>query len=275
MSLSDAVTSAAFQRDVPGGPPLPPPPLAATDPGRRPTAAEEARTLVASTNVATLATHSADGYPWASLVAFASLDDGSPVLFVSRLAEHTRNLDRDPRASLVVAAPHPREDVLASGRVTLAGTAERPPAELVAPVQDAYVAAVPSANAYIDFRDFSLWVLRVDRVRWVGGYGRMDSATAAEYRDASPDPAVRVAAGAVAHLNDDHADALLTVARSLGGYPDATSATCVGIDRYGLDLELDTPRGPAATRVGFAEPVTAPDGLRGATVELTRRARES
>jgi heme iron utilization protein len=271
--MSDSATPPAFEHDVPGEPPLPPPPLEETAPAPRRTAAEEARALVASTNVGTLATHSDDGYPWASLVAFGSLDPGSPVLFVSRLAEHARNLERDPRASLVVADPHPRADVLASGRVTLAGTAKRPGPELADIAQEAYVAAVPSAKAYMNFRDFSLWVLRVERVRWVGGYGRMDSVDAETYAAAELDPVARAAAGAVAHLNEDHADALLSMARALGGYPDATAATCASIDRYGLDLDLDTERGPATTRIPFAGALTAPGELRAATVALARRAR--
>ena len=244
-----------------------------TPPAPRRTAAEEARALVASTNVAALATHSDDGYPWASLVAFGSFDHGSPVLFVSRLAEHARNLERDPRMSLVVVDPHPRADVLASGRVTLAGTAERPGPELAGVAQEAYVEAVPSAKAYVDFGDFSLWVLRIERVRWVGGYGRMDSVDAEAYAAAELDPVVREAPGAVAHLNADHADALLSMARTLGGYPDATAATCTSIDRYGLDLELDTRRGPATTRIAFAERLSEPGQLRAATVALARRAR--
>jgi heme iron utilization protein len=265
--------ASGLEHDALGPIPVLPPPLAESAPAPRRTAAEEARALVASTNVATLATHSSDGYPWASLVAFGSLGDGSPVLFVSRLAEHARNLEGDGRASLVVADPSPRKDVLASGRVGLAGTAERPAEELADTARDVYVAAVPSAKAYLDFRDFSLWVLRVERVRWVGGYGRMDSVDAESYTAAEADPVARTAAAAKAHLNDDHADALLVMAQALGGYLDATAATCTSIDRYGLDLELDTPRGPSSTRIGFAERVTAADGLRAATVEVARRAR--
>jgi heme iron utilization protein len=271
--MSDRATPPAFGHDVPGTPPVLPPPLSDTPPAPRRTPAEEARALVGATNVGTLATHSADGYPWASLVAFGSLGAGSPVLFVSTLAEHARNLERDPRASLVVAEPNPGTDVLAKGRVTLAGTAERPTPELADEARDVYVAAVPSAKAYMDFRDFSLWILRVERVRWVGGYGRMDSVDAVSYGAAELDPVVRAAPGAVAHLNEDHADALLAMARALGGYPDATAASCASIDRYGLDLDVDTPRGPSATRVGFAEPVSDPAGLRAATVELARRSR--
>jgi putative heme iron utilization protein len=270
--LTDAA-STPTGHDVPRELPSFAEPLVDAGPAPRRTAAEEARTLVHSTNVATLATHSDDGYPWASLIAYGSLADGSPVLFVSRLAEHARNLERDARASLVVAEPHPGPDVLAGGRVTLAGVAERPDAELAGAAADAYVAAVPSARTYADFRDFSLWVLRVERVRWVGGYGRMASADAASYAAAEPDPTAPAAARAVAHLNDDHADALLAMGRALAGHPDATAASCSGIDRHGLDLELTTPRGPAEARVGFAQRVDEPDGLRAATVELARRAR--
>src|SRR5690606_4031643 len=120
--------------------------------------------------------------------------------------------------------------------------------------------------------DFSLWVLRVQRVRWVGGYGRMDSATAEDYAEASPDPVTPTAGGAISHLNDDHAEALLAMTQKLGGYPDATAATCVGADRYGLDLGAAPRRGHAVTRVGCRSPLNSADELRAATVALTRQA---
>jgi heme iron utilization protein len=262
-----------IDHDVPDGAPAIAPPLVEVDPGPRRSAAEEARTLVAAASAGTLATLSDDGTPWASLVAYGALEDGSPVLFVSHLAEHARNLAREPRASLVVAATSPGEDVLAAGRVTLAGTAERPRGELEQVARDRFVAAIPSAKAYASFRDFSLWVLRVERVRWVGGYGRMASANGGDYGAAEPDPVGPAAAGALAHLNADHADALLAMAQALAGHPDATAAQCHAIDRYGLDLYITTPRGVGVGRLAFAEPVADRHGLRTATIELARRAR--
>jgi putative heme iron utilization protein len=271
--VTDLSTYATGDHQIAGdGPPPPPPPLTPVPSTRRRTAGEEARTLVAQANVATLATLSDDGTPWASLVSYAALDDGSPVLFVSTLAEHGRNLDRDPRTSLVVAATERGSDPLASGRVTLAGRVARPAPDTEPIARAAYLASIPTAAMYAEFGDFSLYVLQVQRVRWVGGYGRMDSADADAYANAQADP-VGDARGAVTHLNDDHADALLAMAQALGGYPDATAARCSAADRYGLDLVVETPRGSAPARVGFAEPVTDPAGLRGATVELTRRAR--
>ena len=87
------------------------------------------------------------------------------------------------------------------------------------------------------------------------------------------DPVSQGAARAIDHLNEDHPDALLGMARAIAGHTDATAATCLRADRYGLDLDVATPRGRALARVVFAEPATAPDGLRAATVELARRSR--
>ena len=257
----------------PGDVPSVPPPLIKVANAVRPSAAEEARTIAASTNTGTLATLTANGDPWASFVTYG-LVDGAPVFCVSNLAEHGRNLAGDRRASIAIVAPSSDPDPLASGRVTLAGVVERPTGDEMAAARDAHMAAAPAAKYYIDYSDFSLWVLRVHRVRWVGGYGRMDSATGAAYAAAQADPVQPRAAGTIAHLNADHAHALRAMAKALGGYPDATAATCTGADRYGLDLKVITERGVAYTRVGYAAPIDGIDELRAATVDLARRARE-
>lgn len=267
-------TSTAPDHGVIDGAPSVPPPTLATAPAPRLSPAEEARTLVAATNLSALATLTADGDPWASLAAYGTLANGDPVLCLSRLAEHGRNVAADPRASLMVSQPDLPEDPLGAARVTLAGHVEMPAdAAALAEARAAHLTAVASARYYIDFSDFSLWILRVARVRWVGGYGRMDSADGPAYAAAEPDPVTVHAASAIAHLNADHADALLAIAQTLGGYPDATHAVCHGIDRYGIDLNLETHRGQAPARVAFPEPLSNTDQLRIATVELTHRAR--
>lgn len=244
--------------------------------GTRRTAAEEARTIVAQTTTGTLATLSDDGTPWASLVTYGIMADGSPVLCLSTLAEHARNVERDQRASLMVADPHHAGEILAGGRVTLAGRVRRSTDHPDGgAAREAHIAAIPSAAMYADFNDFTFWILEVERVRWVGGYGRMDSASAADYSAALPDPVAPNVPDAISHLNSDHADALLVMARALSKHADSTAAECVEIDRYGLDLNLDTPAGPRSTRIDFDRTVETPDGLRAATVELTRRAQET
>jgi putative heme iron utilization protein len=258
----------------PGDAPSVPPPLSVVANARRPSAAEEARTIAASTNTGTLATLTAGGDPWASFVTYGLLG-GAPVLCVSNLAEHGRNLAGNPRASIAIVAPTDDPDPLASGRVTLAGVVERPAGDELAAAREAHLSAVAAAKYYIDYTDFTVWVLRVQRVRWVGGYGRMDSATGEDYAAAEPDPVAPHAAGAVAHLNADHAEALVAMAKTLGGYPDTTAATCTGADRYGLDLRIITERGVAYPRIGYAAPIDSIDELRSATVALARLARQA
>jgi hypothetical protein len=266
--------------DVPAGvvdpgynTPLEPLGPATTDQRLR-TPAEEARTILAGGVVASLASLTADGDPWASVVTYGALPNGAPVFCLSRLALHGRNLAADTRASIAIAHPVAKdEDPSDTGRVTLAGVVEEPAGAELDSARAAYERAVPTASTFTRFGDFTFWVLRVDKVRWVGGFGRMSSADPEGYAAAEPDPVAPHAAFAVRHLNDDHADALLAMAQALAGHTDATAAVCLRADRYGLDLGVATPRGRTPARVGFAEPIAAPDGLRAATVELAKRAR--
>ncbi len=87
------------------------------------------------------------------------------------------------------------------------------------------------------------------------------------------DPVSRGADRAIAHLNDDHADALLEMAQALGGCPEATAARCLDADRTGLDLVVETPGGEREVRVDYEEPIEEPAGLRKATVKLAQKAR--
>src|SRR5690349_13021552 len=127
----------------PGGAPSVPPPLTPPVPAARPSAAEEARTVAASTNTGTLATLTGAGDPWASFVTYGLLD-GAPVLCVSNLAEHGRNLAGDPRASIAVVAAATESDPLANGRITLAGEVQRPTGDELSAARQAHLDAVPA-----------------------------------------------------------------------------------------------------------------------------------
>jgi heme iron utilization protein len=135
-----------------------------------PTHAERARTLVAQISTGTLCTLAIEpaGYPYGSFVTVA-FEAGNPVFLISSLAEHTRNLERDPRASLLVAEDG-AADPLANGRVTMLGPCTRVDND-GGSARAAFLAAHPNAAYYADFRDFGFWRLRVDAVRYIGGYG--------------------------------------------------------------------------------------------------------
>jgi hypothetical protein len=240
--------------------------------GRR-TPAEEARTMVSTVTVGYLATVGADGDPWCSLVVQGPTQDGNPVLLVSTMAEHGRNLRDDPRASLAINDPSGEGDPLDRPRITLAGTCVQPEGDRYDAALAAHVAAIPGAQLYAGWDDFTLWELEVDRVRWVGGFARMQTIGGDEYRYAEPDPTATIAARSVAHLNADHADGLLAIARELAGARGAVSAYCTGIDRYGIDLSCTGAGQSAAVRALFHAPLEKAADVRPATVALVQRAR--
>jgi putative heme iron utilization protein len=244
----------------------------AAEPGHRRSPAEEARTLVSAVTVGYLATVGEDGDPWCSLVVFGPTPEGNPVLLVSTLAEHGRNLLGDPRASIAINDPSAPGDPLDRPRITLAGRAVQPQGDAAEAALDAHVAAVPGARLYAGWKDFSLWVLEVERVRWVGGFAEMDSVSREEYVAAEADPTAPVSAAHVARLNSDHADGLLAVARELAGARGAVTAIATGIDRYGLDLSVTGAGQAAAVRVAFEPRLQAAGDIREATLELVRRA---
>jgi heme oxygenase (biliverdin-IX-beta and delta-forming) len=246
--------------------------------GREPSDAERARTLAAAVTTGVLSTigRNPAGTPFGSLAPFG-LDAGArPVLCISELAEHTRNLGADGRASLLIARPVAAgADPLAAARLTLVGRAAPVPDHEVAAARAAHLEGNPHAAGYIDFGDFALWALEVESVRYVGGYGRMSWIDVDAWQSAEPDPVDAVADGAIDHLNADHADACLLMARHLGGRVEATTAEVTALDRYGLDLWVTGPDGSGRVRLGFDGPVTTPGAIRSATVELARRARSA
>jgi heme iron utilization protein len=249
----------------------------AVPPAPEPTHAERARTLVAAANRGVLSTLALDpsGYPFGSVATYALDGTGRPIVFVSTMAEHTRNAAADPRASLIVTEPFPEgSDPLAAGRVTLVGDLLEVGAPERPEVRDVYLAANPASAYYIDFGDFAFWRLEVKSVRYVGGYGRMSWVEAADYAVAEPDPlAGEAAQGIIEHMNADHADSLLLMAKVLGGRAGTTEAVMTAVDRYGFDIVATGPDGRAAVRLGFAAPVQTAAAVRPAMIRLVEQAR--
>lgn len=245
-------------------------------PAPEPSHAERCRTLVAGTSRGTLCTLAGDpeGYPFGSVATYALDDCGSPLFFVSLMAEHTQNAERDRRASLLVAEPvADGDDPLAAGRVTLIGDLARVPDEDVTDVRERYLAANPTSAYYIDFGDFAFYRLALRAVRYVGGYGRMSWVDAGAFGRAEADPLVGAAPGILAHMNADHADALVLICGHQGARPETTTATMSAIDRYGFEVVATSAHGRSVIRLGFPTPVVTAEEVRGALVAMVRHAR--
>ena len=237
-----------------------------------PTHAERARTLVARIPTGTLCTLATEpeGYPYGSFVTVA-FDNGDPIFLISGLAEHTKNLQRDPRASLLVAEGG-AADPLANGRVTMLGPCRRVEGDGRS-ARAAFLAAHPSSSYYADFRDFSFWKLHVDHVRYIGGYGRMSWISKAEWLGAEPDPLAASAGAMIAHMNADHAEALVLYCKAFSKASEVTAASMTGIDKYGFEMSVMTAMGPRPVRLAFGRPLGTPEEVRAALVAMAKEAR--
>lgn len=213
----------------------------------------------------------ADGWPYGSVVPYAVLDDFDVAIFVSDIAEHTRNLRADPRATLMVrdSASH---DPQADPRHAMMVRARCPDGEEAAALERAYFTRFPASERMREAHGFSVWRLECERVRWIAGFGSMGWIDRASWTGA-PDPVAPHAAGIVAHLNEDHADAMLELAAAFGA-PEAAAAQAVSVDRGGLDVlaTLDEGR-QRRVRASFAALATTPDAVRREVVALLRAVR--
>lgn len=216
--------------------------------------------------LATLMPRSGD--PYCSLVAVASLPDGMPILLISRLALHTKNILADPRASLMLDERAPG-DPLEGARIMLAGTAEEATddADLL---KRRYLAAHPSAEEFVGFRDFSFFRIRPTGVHLVAGFGRIvDLAPRDFLTDLSDaDALVEAEPDIVAHMNADHMDTMNLYAVKLLGATEG-AWRCTGCDPEGLDLQDDR----RTLRLEFPERIATPGELRKALKALADRAR--
>jgi putative heme iron utilization protein len=237
-----------------------------------PTHAERARTLVAEISTGTLCTLASEpeGYPYGSLVTVA-FDNETPIFLISELAEHTRNLERDSRASLLLAE-RGSADPLANGRVTMLGPCTRLDGD-GGSAGAAFLARHPNSRYYADFRDFAFWKLRVDSVRYIGGYGRMSWISKAEWQAAEPDPLGPAAATTIAHMNAEHADALVFYCKAFSKATEIASAIMTGIDRYGFEMSAKTEEGPRPVRVAFTKGVSTPKEARTALITMLKDAK--
>jgi len=239
-------------------------PTADFDPGRL------ARSLLRRSRQGALATLMASsGDPYCSLVNVASHPDGSPILLISRLALHTKNLLADPRVSLMLDE-RAESDPLEGSRIMLAGRAEEASGDDAAILGRRYLNAHPSAEAFVEFKDFSFFRIIPSAAHLVAGFGRIvdlkpeqfltDISDAAALLDAEP--------GAIEHMNADHREATnLYATKLLGAGP--AEWRCTGCDPDGIDIQA----GPKALRLDFPERVTGPGELRKMLVRLADEAR--
>lgn len=210
------------------------------------------------------------GEPYCSLVNVATAPDSSPVLLISALALHTKNLLADPRVSLMIDERR-AGDPLEGARVMIAGRAEKvSDAAALEAIRRRYLLRHPGAGRFVDFPDFAFFSIAVREVHLVAGFGRIVTLEGAKVlTDVSgADEVLAGEASAIAHMNEDHMDANALYATRLLGAADGPWQI-TGLDPEGADLAL----GDATLRLPFHQRVTSALALRKALVALVGEAR--
>jgi putative heme iron utilization protein len=234
------------------------------DPGR------VTRSLLRRSRQGALATLvSGSGAPYCSLVNLASHPDGSPILLISRLALHTRNILADARVSLMLDERAPG-DPLEGARIMLGGTAEEAGGGEQGLLRRRYLSVHPSAQVFVDFKDFSFFRIVPQHLHLVAGFGRIIDLAPAQFltdlRDAKA--MIEIEEEAVAHMNADHREALnLYATKLLGAEP--AEWRCTGCDPDGLDLQA----GADVRRLTFPRRIVSAGALRQVLKELAEQAR--
>lgn len=230
------------------------------------------RDLVRGLDRAALATAlPVDGgtWPYASLVLVTVDHDLSPILLLSDLAEHTKAIAGDDRVSLLFDGTHGLDQPLTGPRVTLVGRAARTEDSRLA---RRFLARHPDAEIYAGFNDFHVFRMAVERAHLVAGFGKIRWLSAGEL-GAVPVPGLAESeADIVAHMNQDHADALQLYAGKLLGLP-GTDWRMTGIDAEGIDLRRKGPRATPMARLAFDAPLGNAAEARKVLVGLVAKAR--
>jgi heme iron utilization protein len=205
-----------------------------------------------------------EGYPFGSVSPFILDHAGRPVILISDIAEHTRNIVADPRVSLIVQ-PY-SADMQTTGRVTVVGRAERL-AEKDA-LGPRYLRYFPQAADYFAMHDFNFYRIEPVRIRYIGGFGRIHWIEPVGYLSSIETLAASEAA-IVEHMNQDHADTMRRYCRQVHGL-EVGQAEMIGIDPDGFDLRSDD----RIVRFQFDAPVADASAARTALVALAQQCRE-
>src|SRR6266849_9220629 len=235
---------------------------------------ERARTLMYVGRIGSLSTLSRrqSGFPFGSVMPYGLDEHGHPIFLISTIAMHTQNLQADPRASLLVTQPDASGDPLGASRITLLGNVVPVPETDLVESRRLYLDRYANSNYWVDFKDFSFYRMDVVDVYYVGGFGVMGWITASEYDRAQPDPLADSMAEIIQHMNADHKDALVLIARKFA-HIESHDATMIAVDRLGFHARLKTQDGMRCARVAFLRVVSNPAETRKVLVEMVQQAR--
>ena len=204
----------------------------------KPDFATDVRTLIQYNHgFAVISTNSKsmDGYPNGSVVAFAPDEDGNPLFVFSGMSSHTQDVLKDSRCSLTVASKQFKG--AADGRVNLMGKATLLPKEKIDAAKAVYLKKHPGAF-WIEFGDFNLFQMEIEKINFVGGFARAGSVTPKQYKEATPDTISEFGPQIAAHMNDDHMSSTIAMVESQVPGLNASEALITSVDSLGMYVKV-------------------------------------
>ena len=186
---------------------------------------------------------------------------------------HTQNLKADARASLLVTQDEAGGDPLGASRVTLVGNVVPIAKTEEGAARSLYLGRHANSRYWVDFEDFSFYRMDVVDIYFVGGFGVMGWVSASEYLGCRPDPLADSMTEIIRHMNADHKDALVLLAREFARV-ESQEATMTAVDRLGFHVRLKTPDGMRGARVAFMREVKTSVEARNVLVEMVKLARQ-
>lgn len=233
--------------------------------------AHEAKQFLRSAERGVLSTHSIKmaGYPFGSVAPFVVDHSGAPIILISTIAEHTKNIIHDPKVSLMVL--NDEADMQANARLTLIGEAA------MADKNDAllrarYLRYQPQAASYFEMHDFNFYRIHIKQARYIAGFGKMgwlEGDALNTPLDESDTPLATQEAGIIEHMNADHVHSMLAYSQHFHGMRGDT-AQMLGIDTDGFDVTLMTDERPQRLRFNFDQPIQNAGDARKALVEMSK-----
>ena len=225
-----------------------------------------ARDLLLSEYHGVLSTHSVDapGYPFGSVVPYCLARDGHPVILISTIAQHTKNIQMNSKVSLIVTAGE-TDDIQAAARLTCLGNTS-----MVSDIEDVstrYYKYFPASRDYHKTHDFNFYRIELVRARYIGGFGIIHWLEPKELVCANPFSAQDEHA-MVSHMNQDHVDAMINYCRYQRiELPDGGQPVMVGVDAEGFHLRIDA----RIVRFAFPRPVNTTEEVRQILIEMAKQ----
>jgi putative heme iron utilization protein len=239
--------------------------------------AKEALQFLRTTHNGVLSTLSNqfEGYPFGSVAPFVLDHSGQPIVLISTIAEHTKNIIANPKVSLLVLAG--MDDLQANARLTLLGEAtiiDKSGAHLRA----RYLRYFPQAAGYFDMHDFHFYRISITQVRYIAGFGKMgwltanDFSKAGSHLEATTESTLAEQESAIIeHMNADHSASLIAYCQHFHGLS-VDKAQMLGIDSDGFDVQAIKDATEKRLRFNFDHPIHDALTARTALVAMSKAA---